>query len=486
MAKKTSGTRKAGSGTKKTPAKKAPTRTPAMKQIIGNSTEPLIVTISGLRGIAGKSLTPASLLAYTDAFAATLKGNRVVLGHDARPSSKWMIPIIEGVLRSRGIDMVFVGMAPTPTVGLLVRKLKAAGGLVVTASHNPIEYNGLKFFSPAGEFIDLERLEEIRKYVAKPAPPVVLTQWGRRDYLPDAVELHLNALLQVFDPPSRMRASKAPKVIIDCCNSSGAVLAPDVADAYGAVFQMMFSDTKKFNFPREAEPVPENLRELRKAVVKEGADLGFAIDPDADRLAIVDEEGRAIGEERTLVLALDAYFTLVKRKSPVVVNLSTTKAVEDVAAKYRVPVYRSAIGEANVLAKMHKHKARIGGEGNGGVIVPQVQPGRDAATAIALILIGLQARGGTLSEWNASIPDYVMIKEKVPLNGKSAATAIGKIKAAFRREEKDTTDGVKVMMDDQWLHVRASNTEPVVRIVVEAPTQDGARELLERVTKVLG
>ncbi|MBI1292228.1 phosphoglucosamine mutase [bacterium] len=463
---------------RKTRAKVEPTPIPTKP-------DELIVSISGVRGIAGSGLSPAAVVTYVDAFARLIKGNRVVVGHDARPSSKWIVPIVEGVLRAAGVDVVFVGMVATPTIGILVRKLKLAGGIEITASHNPIAYNGLKFFHSGGEFITADMLSQLRKLVADPQLDRPTRGIGKRAHFQDSADIHLQALLSQFPPPERVRASRRPTVVIDCCNSAGAELAPDVADAYGALFQLLHSDITKFDFPRGPEPTEQNLTALRRAVPREGADLGFALDPDADRLAIVDEKGNAIGEERTLVLAADAYLTLNKKKSPIVVNLSTSLAINEVAARHGVKVHRTAIGEANVVAGMRDHRAMIGGEGNGGVIVPKVHPGRDAATGIALILMGLQSRGGTLSEWNESFPNFVMLKDSAPLAGLSVSALVAKVKRAFGREDIDLTDGVKVTMSDRWLHVRPSNTEPIVRIFAEAPTQEGAQELIDRVRALL-
>lgn len=447
-----------------------------------SGTSPLMVTISGVRGIAGDALTPITVTRYTMAFARLTEAKRVVVGFDARPSGRWILPIIEGVLRSLGIDVVMVGLNSTPTVGLLVRKLKADGGIIITASHNPIEYNGLKFFHSGGEFITAEMLEDLKKHLEKvDKAPIQGTRVGKKAVLSDAAEYHLRALLSALSPPERVRASQRPTVIIDCCNSCGVELAPDVADAYGALFQLLHADTSKYTFPRGAEPTEVNIRALRQAVVKENAGVGFALDPDADRLALVDENGEALGEERTFLLAADAYLTMAKRKSPLVVNLSTTMAVEDLAAKHKVSVYRTAIGEANVMAGIRKHKARIGGEGNGGVIFPAVHPGRDAATGIALILIGLQNLGIPLSEWNAQFPVYTMRKDSIPLeNGITARQAISKISRSFSREKKDTTDGLKVIFKDKWLHIRPSNTEPIIRLFAEAGSPEEAESLIER------
>jgi phosphomannomutase len=468
--------------TKKSPAKRAGA---APKAAAAAHPSGLLVSISGIRGIAGQDLTPEVVVSFVQAFVRLIKGTRVVVGHDARPSAKWILPLVEATLRAHGVDVLFAGLSPTPTIGLLVRKLKAHGGINVTASHNPLPYNGLKFFSASGEFITKEMLQQLlAERAANPAPEAI-PAIGKREDLVDPAEHHLRALLHAFPPPNRQRASKAPKVIIDCCNSTGAVLAPDVADAYGALFQLIFSDLSKYEFPREAEPTEKNIQTLCRTVVSQKADLGFAIDPDADRLAVVDENGLAIGEERTLVLATDAFLAITKKKTPIVVNLSTSRAIDDLAARHRTKVYRTAIGEANVLAGIREHKARIGGEGNGGVIVPAVQPGRDSAVAIALILMGLQSRGGTLSEWNASIPNYVMLKEKVSLGKLNVANVLSKVARTFDKARIDTTDGVKASFPDRWIHVRPSNTEPIVRLFAEAPTREAAAELIERASQAV-
>ncbi|MCC5875172.1 MAG: phosphoglucosamine mutase [Candidatus Sumerlaeia bacterium] len=480
--KKTAKTKVAAAPAEKSAPKKPRTAARKKTKPEPNATSPLMVTISGVRGIAGDALTPLTVTRYTMAFARLIDAKRVVVGHDVRPSGRWILPIIEGVLRSMGIDVVIVGLNATPTVGLLVRKLKADGGIIVTASHNPIEYNGMKFFHSGGEFITAEMLESLKRHLEKveKSPPLP-TYVGKKAVLADAAEYHLRALLSALPPPERVRASQRPTVIIDCCNSCGVELAPDVADAYGALFQLLHADTTKYTFPRGAEPIEENIRALRQAVVKENAGVGFALDPDADRLALVDENGNALGEERTFLLAADAYLSMAKRKTPLIVNLSTTMAVEDLAAKHRVSVHRTAIGEANVMAGIRKYKARIGGEGNGGVIFPAVHPGRDAATGIALILIGLQNLGISLSEWNAQFPVYTMRKDSIPLEGGiTARQAISRISRSFSREKKDTTDGLKVIFSDRWLHVRPSNTEPIIRLFAEAHTPEEADSLIER------
>ena len=453
--------------------KASSSRKPGAKQAALPS---LIVTISGIRGITGEAFTPEAVLPYLSAFSRMCGKGKVVLGHDARASSRWILPFVESVLRYHGLDVLFAGLIATPTTGLLVRRLRASGGICVTASHNPMEYNGLKFFHRAGEFITAEMLAELKRLAAEPELPGRKRRVGSRTVLEDPASHHLTTVLKAFPP--RRKPAKRPLVVIDCCNSTGAVLAPRVAEAYGARVETIFDDTEKLAFPRVAEPLAKNLGALRRAVKKSGAAAGFAIDPDGDRLALIDEKGRALGEERTLVLAADAYYTLHRGRPPLVVNLSSTRANEDVAAKHGAKVFRTAIGEANVLAGIKAHRAKIGGEGNGGVIVPAVQPGRDAAAAIALILLGLRERGGTLSEWNASIPDYEMRKTAVPLDGLSVADVLTNMRKAFHGATFDRTDGLKVILPESWVHVRASNTEPIVRIMAEAPTATGVDELI--------
>ncbi|MCC6545964.1 phosphoglucosamine mutase [Candidatus Sumerlaeota bacterium] len=447
----------------------------------------MFVTISGIRGIAGKDLTPHEVVSYVCAFAQMTRAKRIVLGHDARPSAHWILPLVEGALRGVGVEVLFSGLTPTPTLGLLVRMLKADGGINVTASHNPIEYNGLKFFSRTGSFITKEMLAGLIEAhrLIEAGEIAGSDRIGARTTLKDPAQHHLAALLKALPPRVARSGARRLRVVIDCCNSTGAMLAPRVAEAYGATHKTIFADVDAFVFPRGAEPVEENLKELRRQVIARKAALGFAIDPDADRLALVDENGRAIGEERTLVLAADSYLSMTKRKSSIVVNLSTSSAIEDVARKHGTQVIRTAIGEANVLAGLEDSGARIGGEGNGGVIVPAVQPGRDAATGIALILMGLQARGGTLSQWNEEFPSYAMIKKSMHVDRDLMNRCIARLPQSFQGASIDLSDGMKASFPDCWIHVRPSNTEPVVRVYAEGRTPSSARELVERAAKAL-
>ncbi|MDX2177224.1 MAG: phosphoglucosamine mutase [Candidatus Sumerlaeia bacterium] len=435
---------------------------------------PLMVSVAGVRGIVGDALTPEVVAAFVSAYARTLPGRMVLVGGDSRASRAWIEPLVVSTLVRLGKEVVRIGLAPTPTFGILVREFKAAGGVAITASHNPAPYNGLKFFTAKGVFLGPEEFAAMKEALGGPEPSPAARPAEEVSLPPEESLLLHRAAVQAALPIRRGRL----KVLIDCCNGAGSYLAPAVARDYGAAPMALFDDPTR-EFPHEAEPLPENLSALRKSVCAEGAALGFAIDPDADRLALVDECGRAIGEERTLLLAADAYLALAKRKGPIVANLSSTRALDDLAAKHGVRLHRSKVGEAHVVGMIREKRALIGGEGNGGVIVPAVHPGRDAATGIALILLGLaQKKGRTLAKWNAEFPDYTLVKDKVSIEGLDAKAILARLPALFPGGEADDTDGLKIVFPDRWVQVRASGTEPILRVFAEAPTEDGARALV--------
>ncbi len=473
---------------------------------------PLIVSVSGIRGIIGDSLTPESALAYTRAFAAAIKGDRVIVGSDSRPSREWLVPLVISALVASGKQVFHLGICPTPTVGLSIRRLKAAGGICITASHNPIIYNGLKFFHSGGEFFtneDNARMIDIFKRQAWLNPAV--DGIGSVTEEPKWLEWHIEKVMKTLgaaamgagSAKSGAKNSKGAKgvksgrgaalpkklrVVVDCCNGAGCVIAPELLRRLGCEVIPIFNDPTK-PFPREPEPLPEHLGALCRAVRKHKADLGFAMDPDADRLGVVDEKGRPIGEERTLVLAADAFFSMAKgaaKNSPYVVNLSCSLANDEVARRHGVEIIRTPIGEANVVAGMHEHGAQMGGEGNGGVIFPAVHAGRDAATAIAWILIALRRAGMPLSELNQTIPNYVMIRRKQPLGAMPLKTALSKAGHAFAgAAEMNRQDGIKFIWADRWFHIRPSNTEPIIRMTAEAPTAADAQALMDRAVKAM-
>lgn len=440
---------------------------------------PLVVSVAGVRGIAGASLSPAVVARYVSAYAQTLKPGRVIVGGDSRASRSWITPIVIGALVAHGHAPVEVDLAPTPTFGILVRELKASGAVAITASHNPSPWNGLKFFGPRGRFLTPDEFAAMKARLDRPAKAPKAFALGEALAAGAVFSRHRELIARAL-PPKRGRT----RVVIDACNGAGSDFLPAIAKEHGAIPVVINADPSK-PFPRLAEPLPEALGALCARVKKERAAVGFALDPDADRLALVDEKGCAIGEERTLTLAADAYLRLAKKKGPIVANLSTTRALDDVAAMHGVAVHRSKVGEAHVVALMESVRAVIGGEGNGGVILPTVHPGRDAATGIALILAGLRERGGTLSEWNASIPGYAMVKDKADIAGNDVAAVLERVRAAFSDAQFDTQDGLKATWADRWLHVRPSGTEPIVRFIAEAPTQLAAEALVAKARKAL-
>jgi phosphomannomutase len=443
-----------------------------------------IVSVAGLRGIVGKTFTPEIIVPYVAAFADMLARKRVVVGGDSRPSREWAQPVVESVLRARGVEVISIGLAPTPTVGMMVRHFKAGGGIAITASHNPIEWNGLKFFHSKGEFLTPQHHHQLVELMKHPKTPKKAAAVGKHQTVSEADDIHLATLLGVLGPLMPAKKRKL-RVVLDCCNGAGSKLAPLVATAFKSTAEIIFSNPGR-TFPRGAEPLPENLKALSREVKLVGADFGAALDPDADRLALVDEKGRPIGEERTLLLGADAYLSATGEKTPLAVNLSTSQAIDHLARKYGTTVTRTRIGEAHVLAGMKRVGATIGGEGNGGVILPAVHPGRDAATALALILLGLHARRNrTLSAWNAEFPDFFMVKGKVALGSIPLKKTIQRAKSIFREAEVDETDGVKFIFKDSFLHLRPSGTEPIIRMFVEAPDKLTATHLLKHLNAVL-
>ncbi len=455
----------------------------------GNPAMPM-VSIAGIRGETGSSLRPEIYLDYARAFLSTVHPKRIVLGGDPRGSKDMLRHLVMSAAMASGVDVLDLGIATTPTIGLMVRERKCGGGIGVTASHNPVQWNGLKFFGPDGTFLTPAKFEElVKRYENKDFALAGLKDLGRVETVFDPVAEHLDALLKAI-PVAAIRKRKF-RVVVDMCNGAGLVLAQELCRELGVELGAIFVE-QNGKFERKPEPLPGNLAKLKRAVKTFKADVGFALDPDADRLAIVDENGTAIGEERTLTLATE--YVLRHLKSPVVTNLSTTRAIDDVAKKHGVRVIRTKIGEAHVIDAMKKSKSAMGGEGAGGVIYPEITMGRDAATGIGLTLalMAEEARRGglgALSNINASIPDYVIVKDRIDLPQRSAITAALKklergmgeaagLSPSGKPPKVDRQDGLKLVYEDRWLHVRASGTEPIMRLYAEAPTSAGARKLI--------
>ena len=441
-------------------------------------TDTLMAGVSGVRGVVGTGLTPEVVARYAAAFGCLVadeNGAAVVLARDSRVSGPMFAAAVRAGLASVGIDVIDCGLVPTPTVQLAVEHHAAGGGVVITASHNPIEWNALKFVGSDGLFLDGEAMARLLRLADSGNLP--RASWdaiGTVSNDGDAVARHVDRVtaLGVVDTDAIRRRSFA--VAVDCVRGAGGTIMPLLLEHLGCrVIGMDLEPDGRF--PRAPEPVPENLASLAALVRAERADLGIAVDPDVDRLAVVDETGTAIGEDYTLAFAVRA--VLDRRVGPVVTNLSTSLVVDDAARTYGVEVVRVPVGEANVAHSMRRVEAVVGGEGNGGVMLPDLHLGRDAPLAAALVLDLLARSGKTVGEVVAEHPRYVIVKEKVPRNGDLVAV-YDRLEGTFGDAQCDRQDGLRLAWPDRWLHVRPSGTEPVVRLIAEAPGMDAARDLI--------
>ena len=434
----------------------------------------LMIGASGVRGIVGRELTPERVLRLTFAFGLLAKGGKVVVGRDTRTSGTLMRQAALAGLLGSGCKVTDLGICPTPTVCYTTKRLRANGGLVITASHNPPEWNGLKFVSSKGLSFttpEVERLVKRAEGVARTVASKALR--GVRDYQ-GAVDRHIERIVSIPWLNLPLLHKRKFRVAIDCVNGAASRAAPSLLGRLGCkVFPINCSLNKPF--PRRPEPVPENLTQLEEIVKNRKADIGFATDPDGDRLSVVSEAGLAIGEEYTLPLA--AEFVLQKSPGPVVTNLSTSRMVDEVAARFGSKVYRAPVGEAWVVRVMERYGAVFGGEGNGGVILPRVHPTRDSLTGMALILGLMADRELTISRLVEQLPRFHMVKTKVPSRYWDLRRAMKSLKQHFPGAQFDTRDGIRVSAQESWVHLRPSRTEPVLRIIAEAPSLKKAREL---------
>lgn len=444
-----------------------------------------MVSVSGMRGIVGTDLTPelvARHAAALGAWAAAAGRPLVVLGRDARTSGEMFARAAQAGLLSAGADVVDLGIVPTPTTQLAVEHHRAGAGLIITASHNPIEWNALKFVGPDGIFLDAAAGAAVRA-LAEAGP--ARAGWdgiGRVREDREAIGRHLDAILRLpeLDLPA-IRARRF-RVALDCVRGAGGTVIPALLERLGCEVRGIHLETDG-RFPREPEPIPEHLGELAALVRETGADIGMAVDPDVDRLALVDERGTPIGEDYTLAFAVRAVLgrtgrTEAMREGAVVVaNLSTSLVVEDAAREGGARFVRAPVGEANVAQAIKDEGALIGGEGNGGVILPALHIGRDAPLGVALILQHLARTGLKPSQVVAGSPRYRIVKAKSP-RGKDLGRLYSALEERFRDAAPDRRDGLRLAWPDRWLHVRPSGTEPIIRFIAEAPDEDAARELI--------
>jgi phosphomannomutase len=450
----------------------------------------LMVSVSGVRGRVGEALTPEIVVRFASAFGSWVRSRsagrpRVIVARDSRTSGPMFERAVIAALQSRGCDVVHVGLAPTPTALLSIRHHHAAGAVVVTASHNPVEWNALKFASATGMFLDAEEAPAMRAFLA--SPTAYLAEWdgiGEVEADHAAIRRHLDAVLATpYLDIERLRARRF-RVALDCVCGAGSALLPPLLEALGCEVHGINTEADG-RFPRPPEPVAENLGDLEKLVLQTGADIGLATDPDADRLSLVSNNGRAIGEDYTLAIA--TWLILRHRTGPVVTNLSTSRVVEDVAQAMGAPFERAPVGEIHVARAMERSGAVIGGEGNGGVILPDVQLTRDSAVATALVLQALLEAGQPLDRFAGTFSSYQIVKDKLPRGSAAIETAYGILEERLVAPAADRRDGLRLEWPEarQWLHLRASGTEPILRIIAEAPTREGAVRLVDAAREAL-
>lgn len=437
----------------------------------------------------GTNLTPVDILKYTLAFGEWVKkneGNRkIVIGRDARISGEMVNHIVVGALQSIGINVVDLGLSTTPTVEMAVVEEKAGGGIVITASHNPKQWNALKLLNEQGEFISAKAGEDVLQLAERNALPFEeVNGIGSYTLNNSYIDFHIEKILKLklVDVPA-IKARNF-KIVIDCVNSTGGIAVPKLLRALGVenVIELYCEPTG--HFPHNPEPLPENLNQLSVTVKKKNADLGISVDPDVDRLALVCEDGDIFGEEYTLVAVAD--YVLGKKKGNTVSNLSSTRALSDITKKAGGEYFASAVGEVNVVEKMKEVKAVIGGEGNGGVIYPELHYGRDAMVGIALFLSHLAKFGKTISLLRSKYPDYSMAKKKVDLDlSVNIDKLFQEIEKKYRKYSIDNTDGVKIDFGSEWVHLRRSNTEPIIRIYTESNSKTTAENIADQMMKDL-
>ena len=442
----------------------------------------LIKSISGIRGtiggFPGANLTPIDIMKFTLAFGEWVKSNdgnrKIVIGRDARVSGEMVNNIVVGSLLSIGIDVIDLGLSTTPTVEMAVYEEKAGGGIIITASHNPKQWNALKLLNSHGEFISAKAGEEVLRIAeSKEIEFEEVNVIGNYSQDASYIDKHIEKILKLKMVDVEAIKARNFKVVIDCVNSTGGIAVPKLLKALGVEQVVELFCEPNGQFPHNPEPLPENLNELSVTVKKTKADLGISVDPDVDRLALVCEDGNMFGEEYTLVAVAD--YILSKKKGNTVSNLSSTRALSDITKKQGGEYFASAVGEVNVVEKMKEVKAVIGGEGNGGIIYPELHYGRDAMVGIALFLSHLAKFGKTASLLRAKYPAYYMAKKKIDLDlSVNIETLFEEVEKKYRKYPVNTIDGVKIDFENEWVHLRRSNTEPIIRIYAESNSETTA------------
>jgi len=449
----------------------------------------LIKSISGIRGIiggkAGTGLTPIDIVKFTTAYAAWIQkqgeNNTIIIGRDGRISGEVVRNIVTATLQSCGFHVLDLGLSTTPTVEMAVKMEHAAGGIILTASHNPKEWNALKLLNGDGEFLDAAAGQWILEYAEKNETVFAdINKLGTLTRNDAYIQKHIDTILA--HPLVDVKAIKKQKykIVVDPVNSTGAIAVPQLLKALGVDEVIVINEEVTGKFAHNPEPLPENLRELCAVVEKKNATMGIAVDPDVDRLCFVCEDGSLFGEEYTLVAVAD--YILSNKKGNTVSNLSSTRALKDVTEKHGGQYYPSAVGEVNVVKKMKEVNAVIGGEGNGGIIVPELHYGRDALIGIGLFLTHLAKSGKSVKALRGTYPDYFISKNKIELDESvNVKNIFEQIKKKYKKQPINTEDGLRIEFDNDWVHLRTSNTEPIIRIYSESTNETLANNIAKRI-----
>jgi phosphomannomutase len=443
-------------------------------------TSDLKISISGIRGIVGRSLTPQLILKFSEAFSSFIGEGDIGVARDTRPSGDMLKYAVHSGLISCGSTPVDMGVLPIPSLQIYVKEKKLKGGISITASHNPVEWNALKLIKKGGFFLSPYEAEELLDYYYQGRFKRVC-QSGIIKKEPNPFKIHENQILKFINIEAIRK--KRPRVIVDPCGGAASPYVTNFLEKLGA--EVLCINCRLSNgFPRNPEPLPQNLGALCQSVKNHKADIGFAQDADADRLAVVDEKGEPIGEEYTLALAVDHYLSH-RQKSPVVVNLSTSRLIEDLSKKAGVRLIRTKVGEINVSKGMLESGSKIGGEGNGGIIATEIHACRDSFTGMALILEYLTISGKKISQLKQNLPYYRMIKGKIKANYSDRKRIVNLIKSKYKQGQINTEDGLRIDYPEFWLHVRPSNTEPVMRIIVEGKNEKLTESIYSEIKELL-
>ncbi|MBD0331768.1 MAG: phosphoglucosamine mutase [Chitinophagaceae bacterium] len=452
---------------------------------------PLIKSISGIRGTIGgkpgESLSPVDVVKFTVAFGLIISEKRlnpattkIVVGRDSRISGAMISSLVINTLTALGIDVIDLGLSTTPTVEIATKMEQAAGGIIITASHNPKEWNALKLLNAEGEFIDAETGERVLEKAANDDLKfTTIDKLGKITLQKAYLQKHIELVLQYPLVNAKAIQKRQYKAVVDCINSTGALVIPDLLKQLGVEEVIVLNGEVNGKFAHNPEPLPEHLSALSNEVVKQKADFGIAVDPDVDRLCFVCEDGSMFGEEYTLVAIAD--YVLSKRRGNTVSNMSSTRALKEITLKHGGEYFPSAVGEVNVVKKMKEVDAIIGGEGNGGIIVPDFHYGRDALIGIGLFLSHLAGHKKGLKSLRSNYPAYVISKNKIELENDVDVKAIfEKIKKKYKKNPINTEDGLKIEFDSDWVHLRTSNTEPIIRIYAESNFETTANSIARR------